>query len=225
MINNPKLNNVYIIIPGYNEEKHVKQTIKSVEREGFKNIVFVDDGSKDKTISHAIKTNATVLKHKINLGKGAATRTGCDYAVMAGAKILILMDSDGQHEAKDIQRFITALKNKDIVFGYRKFDKKMPLVMRLGNVFLTNTSKILYRYSIKDTQAGFRCFTKEAYTKIRWHSSDYGMESEMIARAAKHNLKYSEIEIKTIYHDNHKGTTPIDGIKILLNMIRFKLFN
>jgi hypothetical protein len=50
------------------------------------------------------------------------------------------------------------------------------------------------------------------------------MESEMIAKVSKHNLKYDEIEIKTIYHDSHKGTTPIDGIKILFNMIRFKFF-
>jgi len=101
----------------------------------------------------------------------------------------------------------------------------MPLTMRFGNLFLSFVSKFLFGLNLKDTQAGFRAFTDKSYSKIRWFSSDYGMESEMIARTSKHDLKYDEIEIKTIYHDAHKGTTPLDGFKILFNMLRFKLFN
>jgi UDP-N-acetylglucosamine---dolichyl-phosphate N-acetylglucosaminyltransferase len=215
----------FIILPGYNEEKHVEKVINSIQKEGYKNIIFVDDGSKDATVKKAFKTKAIILRHKTNLGKGAATKTGCDYAIKEGAKTLILMDSDGQHEAKDIKKLTDALKGKDIVFGYRKFNKKMPVTMRLGNHFLTIASKILFSIHIKDTQSGFRCFTDKAYKKIRWYSRDYGMESEMIAKTSKHRLKYAEIPIKTIYHDAHKGTTPLDGIKILFNMIRHRLFN
>ncbi len=218
------MNDVFVILPGFNEEKHVKRTIRDIEREGFKNIIFVDDGSEDSTIDCAMQTDATVLKHSINLGKGAAMKTGCDFAIKQGAKILVLMDSDGQHEAKDIKRFIRAIKNKDIVFSFRKFSRSMPATMRFGNIFLSKVSKILFGLDIKDTQAGFRAFTAKAYPKIKWFSSDYGMESEMIARASKHKLKYSEIEIKTIYHDAHKGTTPLDGVKVLFNMLRFKFF-
>lgn len=218
------MKDVFVILPGFNEEQRVKSTIKSIEKEGFKNIVFVDDGSSDSTIKQAMQTNAIILKHVINLGKGAATKTGCDFAIKNGAKVLILMDSDGQHEAKDIARFVRALKNKDIVFSFRQFSKSMPITMRLGNIFLSKMSKFLFSLDIKDTQAGFRAMTAETYSKVRWSSSDYGMESEIIAKASKHKLRYDEIEIKTIYHDTHKGTTPIDGIKILFNMIRFKFF-
>ena len=219
------MKDIFVILPGFNEEKHVEKTIKSVEREGFKNIVFVDDGSRDSTVSKALKTGATILKHEINLGKGASVKTGCDFAIKKGAKVLVLMDSDGQHEAKDIHRFLKALENKDVVFSYRRFDKNMPLMMKLGNVFLSTVSKFLFHFKLKDTQAGFRALTSDAYKKVRWHSRHYGMESEMIARAAKHNLKYDEIEIKTIYHDAHKGTTPLDGPKVLFNMLRFKFFS
>ncbi|MFP4567460.1 MAG: glycosyltransferase family 2 protein [Candidatus Woesearchaeota archaeon] len=222
---NAELNDVFIILPGYNEEKHAQNTILELEMEGYKNIIFIDDGSMDKTANAVLKTNATLLKHKVNLGKGAATKTGCDYAISKGAKIIILMDSDGQHEAKYVKKFIKALKNKDIVFSYRKFDENMPKMMKLGNIFLSTASNMLFNYKIKDTQAGFRAFTTDAYKKIRWHSNNYAMESEMIARAAKHKLKYDEIEIKTIYHDKHKGTTPLDGPKVLFNMMRFKFFD
>jgi len=218
------MDDVFIILPSYNEENHIQKTINSIQKQGFNNIILVDDGSVDLTIMHALKTNITILKHKINLGKGSAVKTGCDFAIKQGAKILILMDSDGQHDPKDIKKLINSLDKKDIVFGYRKFNKEMPFTMRLGNIILTKISKILFKINIKDTQSGFRCFTASAYKKIRWHSRDYGMESEIISNVSKHNLKFSQVEIKTIYHDKHKGTTPLDGIKILINMIRFKFF-
>jgi len=219
------MQDVYIILPGYNEEKHIKKVIEQIEKEGFNNIIFVDDGSLDKTLDEAQKTNAIILKHEINLGKGSAVKTGCDYATAKGANMMVLMDSDGQHDPKEIRKFIKAQEKKDIVFGYRKFDENMPLVSKIGNIGLTFITTILFGMKIKDTQSGYRSFTTNAYKKIRWHSRGYGMESEMIARASKHKLKCAEVEIKTIYHDKHKGTTPIDGIKILINMLRFKLFD
>lgn len=218
------MKDAFIVIPGFNEEDHVQKTIMSVKKEGFENIVFVDDGSTDNTFSQALKTGAHVLRHKVNLGKGSAVKTGCDYALLKGAKKIVLMDSDGQHEAKEIKKFLKTLKGKDIVFGYRTFGKNMPLTMRLGNVFLTTLSKMLFGFKIKDTQNGFRCFSSTAYKKIRWHSRGYGMESEMIAHASKHKLKFAEVKIKTIYLDSHKGTTPLDGFKVLFTMLRFKFF-
>ena len=218
------MKDVFVVLPGLNEEKHVREVITSIEKQGFSNVIFVDDGSSDSTIHEVLKTNAFVLKHKINLGKGAAVKTGCDYALSKGAKIIVLMDSDGQHDPREIQKFLKALKNKDIVFGYRNFNKNMPFTMRFGNIFLSFASSILFGFKIKDTQNGFRVFTSDAYKKIRWFSRDYGLESEMIARASRHNLSYSEVLIETIYHDAHKGTTPLDGVKIFFNMLRFKFF-
>ena len=62
-----------------------------------------------------------------------------------------------------------------------------------------------------------------AYKKIRWQASDYSMESEMIAKAGKYKLKYSQIPIETIYSDKYKGTTVVDGIKIVLKAFSWRL--
>mgnify|MGYP005838363771 CR=1 FL=1 len=220
----PNKETIWIVIPSYNEQKNITNVIKKIKKEGYKNILVVDDGSKDKTSINAKKEGALVLKHAINLGKGAAAKTGCDYAIKKGAKLLILMDGDGQHKPEDIPRFIKKLKQKksDIVFGYRKIDENMPNLMKFGNWFISNSTKIIQGINIKDTQSGFRCFTAEAYKKIRWQSTDYSMESEMISNVAKNKLKYSEIEIQTIYHDKFKGTTIFDGIKIFINILKFK---
>jgi glycosyltransferase involved in cell wall biosynthesis len=209
---------VWVIVPAYNEGTRIKNVLSRLKKI-TKNIIVIDDGSKDNTSNIVRSMKVSVLRHAINLGKGAALKTGCDYAVSQGAKVLVVIDSDGQHEPEDIPRFLSALKNRDIVFGYRKLGESMPFVYRFGNWFINKVIRILYGMKLRDTQCGYRAFTKKAYEKIRWEASDYSMESEMIAHTGRHHLKYKEILIKTIYADRHKGTTVIDGVKIVLNLI------
>ena len=211
-----------IIIPAHNEQKHLSVVIRKTKKYS-KNIVVVDDGSKDNTCGVAKKEGVTVLKHIVNLGKGAALKTGADYAVAHGADILLFMDSDGQHDPAEIPNFLNNLKGVDIVFGSRKRVGQMPFVFRFGNWFISFVNKLLFGIDIHDTQSGFRALTSEAYGRIRWKSTGYSVESEMIALAGKHKLKCREIFIKTIYSDKYKGTTVFDGIKIVLNMIWWRL--
>ena len=217
-----KTNNVWAIIPAYNEEKNIANIVKKTKKYADK-VIVVDDGSKDNTKGLAEKSGAIVLKHIVNLGKGATLKTGCDYAIKKGATLLIALDADAQHNPDDIPRFIKKLKEYDIVFSYRKLSYNMPLVLRFGNWFISNIVRVLYRVSLNDTQCGFRAFSSEAYKKIRWNASNYSMESEMISRAGKQRLKYVQIPIETIYSDKYKGTTIIDGIKIVFNMFWWKL--
>ena len=157
------------------------------------------------------------------MGKGAAARTGCDYAIKKGAERIILIDSDGQHEAKEISLFLEKLKEVDIVFGVRQRAGKMPLLFRFGNKFLNWWTYLLFNIKIEDTQCGYRAFTSTAYKQIRWRSNDYSMETEMIALAGKNKLRYTQIPIKTIYHDKYKGTTVLDGVKIAWKMMKWKV--
>jgi len=219
-----KISNVWAVIPAYNEENNIAKIIKKAKKY-VDGIIVVDDGSKDKTKEAAEKVNAVVLKHIVNLGKGAALKTGCDYAVKNGAEFIIALDADAQHNPDYIPRFIEKLKKYHIVFSYRKASSKMPFVLRFGNWFISRIARFLYGISLNDTQCGFRAFSKEAYKKIRWNASDYSMESEMISKAGKQRLKYVQIPIQTIYSDKYKGTTIMDGIKIVLSMFWWKLFN
>ena len=213
---------IWAIIPAYNEEKTIGNVIKKTKKY-IKNIIVVDDSSKDKTYDISKRKKIIILRHIVNLGKGAAVKTGCDYALKKGAKIFVALDADAQHNPDEIPNFLSALKGKDVVLGYRKFHEKMPLIFRFGNSFINKTIKFLYGISLKDTQCGYRAFTADAYKKMRWDALDYSMESEMIANIGKHNLRYVEIPIQTIYSEKHKGTTFLDGIKIVANMILWRL--
>lgn len=209
-----------IIIPAYNEGERIGKVLKQLAKSDC-DVIVVDDGSKDNTSKVAEKYDVTILRQIINLGKGCAARTGCDYAYEQGYDQMILMDADGQHDPKDIPRFLKELKEVDLVFGYRT-GGKAPVVLQFGNWGLTWMTKVFFGLEIIDTQSGFRAFSRKAYRQIKWKSSGYGMESEMIYRAK--GLKYTQIPIKKIYLDENKGTTAIHGVKIGLQMLKWKLF-
>ncbi|MCK4539872.1 glycosyltransferase family 2 protein [Candidatus Parcubacteria bacterium] len=221
-----KNNKVYAVIPAYNEENNIISTINNIKKY-ISNIIVIDDGSEDDTyalLKQNFNNQITILKHKINLGKGAAIKTGCEAAIKMGAKTLVMIDGDGQHMGEDIPKLIHKLEKEklDIIFGLRTFSKKMPLLMRAGNKFLSFIINLVSKIKLEDTQSGFRIFTADAYKKIHWVSTDYSVETEMIIRAGKHNLKYGTVPIQTIYKDNHKGTTPIDGIIIFFNLLKWR---
>jgi glycosyltransferase involved in cell wall biosynthesis len=208
-----------VIIPAYNESKYLLDVILKTKK-FVDNIIVVNDGSTDNTLEILDQIERiTVLNHPINLGKGAALKTGCDYAFKNDAKKIVVMDADGQHNPGRIIEFIEKLNQYDLIFGYRKRSKKMPALMRIGNWGLNQLVLMLFKVKIKDTQCGFRAFNAKVYPKIRWQTDDYSMESEMIAKAGKHKINYAEIPIETIYQDNYKGTTILDGMKIGLNML------
>lgn len=216
------LRKVFVVIPARNEKEHILKVVEDVKKY-VSNVIVVDDASTDNTKRLAENAGAIVLRHVINLGKGGAVKTGCDYAVENGAKYVVLIDGDGQHESKAIPLFLRQLNDVDIVFGYRKFSKDMPFMMRYGNFFITRLNRLMFGICVRDSQCGYRAFTSNTYKKIRWQANDYSMESEMIANVGKNKLKYDEVEIKTIYNNNYKGTTPLDGVKIVFNMILWRM--
>ncbi len=212
----------FAIIPAHNEEENLAKVLEKT-KQFADNIIVVDDGSTDGTFEQAKRSGVVTLRHRVNLGKGAALKTGCDYAVKQGAEKIVVLDADGQHDPQHIPVFLSALEDHDIVFGYRKVPDTMPLVLRLGNQVINQALSTLHGIRINDTQCGYRAFTSSAYRQIRWEASDYYVETEMTIRAGRKKLKYTSIPIETIYADKYKGTTVLDGVMIVAKMMGWRL--
>lgn len=216
---------VTAVIPAHNESKHIVNVLTRA-RQFVDYLVVVDDGSRDNTFAlvQALGGNVIALRHSINLGKGAAMKTGCEAAIMLKSDVIVCMDADGQHNPEHIPQFTSILKTQpiDIVFGSREFNNRMPFVMMMGNYLLSAMINWLFHMKIHDSQSGYRAFTSLAYQQLKWDSTGYQAETEMIARASEAHLRYAEIDIETIYHDSYKGTTVIDGLRIFLNILRWK---
>lgn len=187
--------------------------------------LVVDDGSSDRTSEVAREHGARVISHAINLGKGAAMKTGCAAGLAAGCDVLVLMDADGQHRPTDLPAIVAPILSgqADLVLGRRRFTRQMPATARLGNWGLTRLFTLMFGATFDDTQCGLRALTSEAYQKVDWLATDYAVETEMLVRAARAHLRTTEVGIETIYHDVYKGTTPLDGLRILLQMIRLRM--
>ncbi len=219
-----KRSDCWIVIPAFNEENHIGDVVKRVRKQKFENIVVVDDGSTDKTFQIAKKSKAHVLKHVVNLHKGASMTTGSEYALKNKAKAIIYMDADGQHCPEELDNFLDALNDGyEVAFGFRKESKKMPFQRRMGKHMTSATASFLFGLEVHDVLNGYRALTSKAYKTIRWNSRGYDVEAEMISRAGKNSLKYTEVQTKIIYHSKYKGMTPIHGARILWKLFWWKI--
>ena len=216
--------NITIVVPFYNEKKHIKEVVDGLSSYKLP-IVLVDDGSSDSYILNAGSQKVTLLKHRINLGKGAAMKTGADFAFSSGADAVIFMDGDNQHKPEDIKKFIEVLETGkyDAVFGARNFNYSVPLVRYMGNKVVSMLLRILFGIYVSDVLCGFKALTKKAYKVVRWESVGYGVETEMIARFGKNKLTYKEVPIDAIYHDKVKGVTILDAFGIMGQIVKWKL--
>ena len=214
-----------LILPAYNEEAHIYNVV-TMCRDHVDEVIVVDDCSTDNTFRYANLAGAITLRHKANIGKSGALKTGCDAAIRLGVDAIALLDSDGQHDPADLPRFFAALQDEelDVVVGSRLQKVKDPIIRRYGNVFVYILLKILFRVDIKDVLTGFRVFRTTAYQDLRWGSSNYHADAEMIVRMTVSKLRYKELSIDSVYHDAYKGMTPIDGLLLLLKLIKWRIW-
>lgn len=216
---------IYVVIPAYNEASKLHRVLEGVKKY-TKEIIVVDDGSQDQTPQVAKKYRVILLQHKINLGVGAAKKTGVEAAFVQGADAVITVDADGQHDPRYIPQFITKLgQGYDIVFGSRNLGFNVPLVRYLGNKVGAVLINILFGIYRGDLLCGYLAFTKKAYGKIQWESTHYGVETEIVVKTGKNKLKYAEVPIEAIYLDKYKGATLLDALALLPSIIKWKFFN
>jgi len=216
---------IFIVIPYYNERKHIQSVISGVLSNNKHQIIVVDDGSSDGGADNLENSKVTLIRHDVNLGKGAAMKTGAEYAFEHGADAVIFMDSDGQHRASDLTKFIDVLNKRkyDIVFGTRNLSMGVPVVRYFGNKIASIVVSVLFGIYVSDSICGFRAVTKKGYLKTKWNSTGYGVEIEMVARAGKFYLKTFEVPVETIYHNHVKGVTILDAFGIFIEVVKLKL--
>ena len=226
-VNSENKNDIFLVVPAYNEQNTVSQIIEGIAERGY-SVILVNDGSADNTLELAIESKRKypnqifIVSHVINRGLGAALKTGMTVALNKGAKYIITFDADGQHEISDIPAVCKPLQDgvADAVIGSRPFED-MPISKSFANLVMNALTLIFYGRNVKDSQSGFRAFTAEAASKINVVSTGYGVSSEFIKEISDKNLRLAEVTITTIYtpETQHKGTDAIVGLKILAKMV------
>lgn len=190
-----------IIIPAYNEEECIKQTVNNLlETAPNVDYVIINDCSKDRTLEICNENNFNVISLPVNLGIGGAVQTGYKYAKERGYDIAIQMDADGQHNPIYITKLVEEIeKGKDLVIASRFLEKEgfqSTFLRRIGIGFYSKIIKMLTRVTITDTTSGFRAVNKKV---IEFFANNYPVdypEPETNAILAKNKYKICEIPVK-----------------------------
>lgn len=191
-----------VIIPAYNEAPRIGQVLKSLTDSAY-DLIVVDDGSTDATATIAAQFPLTLLTHAVNLGQGAALKTGTDYAIRQGYDRLIHFDADGQHRISDLSRLNEALDTHEIVIGSRFLEAKteFPWSKKVIYKFATIFSKKILKLNFTDPQCGFRALRLSAAQKLNWQKNNFEHCSEILGLILKNRLSYLEIPIIVDYDD------------------------
>ena len=223
--------NATIIIPSLDPSSILLEIVDNLHKNGFKQIVIVDDGSKSNVIFEKLEENTAVIHHAINIGKGKALKTGIRNAIdlFPNTTGYIFMDADGQHAIMDVLKISKEMeKTHEIILGTRDFnDENVPLRSKLGNKFSSLFFKMSTGKTLSDTQTGLRAIPVK-YTELllKIDGSRYEYEMNFLNYIALHDINYQTINIKTIYENNNKGShfhTISDSIRIYHEPLKYIL--
>ena len=217
---------VTIGIPAFNEEKNIAKIIMNLKKI-TDSIIVCDDGSSDMTSEISSELGATVVKHKKNLGYGAAIKTIFEKSKDLQSDILVTFDADGQHRIEDIQ-IVTEpiIKEKvDVVIGSRFLDMKsedMPNYRKVGIKLITKVTNLSIKEKLTDSQSGFRAYSKRALEKISLTDEGMGISTEILIKASKLDLGIAEVPIVVNYNGNTSTHDPVShGTSVILSTIKF----
>ncbi|HLC63414.1 MAG TPA: glycosyltransferase family 2 protein [Candidatus Nanoarchaeia archaeon] len=225
-----KSKKVIITIPAYNEESTIARTMEEIKQvmnplKYSYEIQVVNDGSTDRTSDVAKKIGAKVISHKRNLGLARTFQTELENCLRKNADIIVHTDADGQYPASSIPELIMKIEQGyDIVLGSRFISKsgyKNELSRKLGNVIFAKVISKLTKTKLTDTTTGFRAFTSEVASNIKFINT-FTYTQEQIIKAAKQGFSIAEIPIQA--RETRKSklfSNPLQyAIKAWLNILR-----
>jgi len=217
---------IAIGLPAFNEGKNIASIIAQLKKK-YALIIVCDDGSSDFTSIIAEEMGAIVIKHKKNLGYGAAIRSLFLKAQELDCDILVTFDSDGQHKISDIESVIQPIENKqaNIVIGSRflgNIEGDVPTYRKLGIKAITNLVNSNTGNKITDSQSGFRGYDKKTLEKIIPSESGMGVSTEILIKSNKYKLKITEVPITILYKKEITSQQTLShGTSVILSTMKF----
>lgn len=213
-----------VVVPMYNEEVTVGQVVDELRR-AFDLVVCVDDGSTDSSVELARTAGATVLRHPINLGQGAALQTGFDFVLQqTDSRMAVTFDADGQHSVADAVAMVqrAAADGYDVVLGSRNLGSvdNQPLTRRLLLRAALVLSRRTTRLPLTDTHNGLRVLSRRALEQIRLTHAGMAYASELEDQISRRELHWTEHPVTITYtaYSRSRGQTNLNALNIVFDL-------
>jgi hypothetical protein len=190
-----------LLVPAYNEAGNVRQVIGTLPGEvcGLPvRPIVVDDGSQDETFERARESGAAAVQLPLNRGQGAALRVGYRLALATGARVVVTMDADGQHQPGELSRLVAPILagEADVVHGSRVLGDADPThpTRKVGIRLFSWLLTVLTSSRITDPSCGYRAIRTEALRELVFHQDQFHT-AEFLLEASKRKLVIREVPI------------------------------
>jgi glycosyltransferase involved in cell wall biosynthesis len=202
-----------VVIPVYNERSTIEEVVRKVKAVPLeKEIIIVDDGSTDGTseiVQRLSKDVTQVHCSRVNFGKGAAIRLGLTYVT---GDAVIIQDADLELDPNEYLGLLDRLGrgDADVVYGSRfaRKNRKVRLVRRLANGFLSALTRVLYGCSLTDMETAYKLFRTDVIRRVRLRSIGFEFEPEVTAKLLRLGHTIAEVPV------NYNPRTVEEGKKI-----------
>jgi glycosyltransferase involved in cell wall biosynthesis len=217
---------VTIVIPAKDEARNVAWVLRRLPP-GIDEVILVDGHSTDDTIAvaRAVRPDVVVTTER-GPGKGAAMRTGMD---MASGEIIVTIDADGSMDPRELDRYVTAARDVDLVKGSRFAEEggteDMTGIRRLGNGVLLALVNLLYGAHLTDLCYGYCAVRRSALPALALRSDGFEIETEMTVRALRAGLRVGEVpsfELPRRYGASHLRAF-FDGWRVLITLLAVRM--
>jgi len=219
----------WVICPAFNEGTTLGRVLGELHGCGYQ-VLVIDDGSSDATSRIALAMGSAVIGHPINLGQGAALKTGIEYALAQGVERVVTFDADGQHRVGDVAGLLAALDREqaDFALGSRFLQRSrtIPLLralfLKAATLFTIATTGL----RLTDTHNGLRAFTRRGAAVLRLRQNRMAHASEILADIARSGLRYVEVPVTVDYteYSLSKGQRAGDFLMVLLDLFAQRLY-
>ena len=220
-----------IIIPVFNEKNTIAELLRQVIAVDLdKQIIIVDDGSKDGTrelIKEMNQDGLTIAFHQKNQGKGAAVRTGLQ---LVKGEVVVIQDADLEDDPQDSHAMIEAMTQKQaqVIYGSRILNKENPqghLSFYMGGRLVTVATNLIFGSKLTDEPTCYKMFRTEVLEDIDIESDGFEWEPEITAKILKKGIPIEEVPISYEPRpvDHGKKIKARDGIKALWTLLKYRL--
>jgi glycosyltransferase involved in cell wall biosynthesis len=218
------MSRTWVVVALYNEATVIERVVKDLRRD-FPCVVCVDDGSTDDSGDVARLAGATVIRHAINLGQGAALQTGIKYALGDPEMTeVVTFDADGQHRTQDAEDMVRQLRDHDldVVFGSRFLGQKSHmtwpkwLVLRAA----ARWTQLATGMHVTDAHNGLRVFSRRTCARLHITQNRMAHASEIVTQIGRMNVHWEEHTTRVLYtpYSRSKGQSLLNSVNILVDL-------
>lgn len=206
-------NRICIIIPVFNEEDMIAHVLSTLPR-FVDAVVVVDDGSTDSSVEKVAAyrrhfSQFLIIKHKRNMGFGAALKSCYIYSLKTDADAIVLMGADGQMDPDDLPRVLDPIVDgsADVVSGDRFSSsshgagRNMPRDRFTLNRLVTKITTAITGYHISDSECGYTAMNRRSVAALDWTNmtNGWGIALERLLQLREHEFVTVNVPVRTIY--------------------------